>query len=122
LAEDNLTNQKVALQLLKRLAYDATVVGNGLEALKAVHEQRYDIVLMDIQMPEMDGLEATRLIRQELPLSRQPHIIAITAAAMQLDREKCVEAGMDDFVAKPMRLGDLAQALKEYLACVTTAS
>jgi CheY-like chemotaxis protein len=122
LVEDNITNQKVMLQLLKRLGYAATVVGDGREALKAAHEQWHDVILMDIQMPEMDGLEATRRIRRELPASRQPHIIAITAAAMQLDREKCLEAGMDDFVAKPIRLGDLAQVLKHYLSVITTAS
>jgi CheY-like chemotaxis protein len=121
LAEDNLTNQKVTLRLLKRLGYEANVVADGSEAVKAANEQCYDVILMDIQMPEMDGLEATRQIRKDLPASGQPHIIAMTAAAMQLDREKCLEAGMDDFVAKPTRLEDLAGALHHYLSYYTPA-
>src|SRR5690606_33499912 len=112
LVEDNLTNQKVALRMLNRLGYEADVAVNGLEAVKAVHKQNYDVILMDVQMPEMDGLEATRQIRMDLALSEQPYIIAMTAAAMQLDREKCLEVGMDDFLAKPTRLEDLAHALK----------
>ena len=115
LAEDNVTNQKVALRMLKRIGYEADVVINGMEAVKKLHEQNYDIVLMDVQMPEMDGLEATRQIRTQIAAPNQPYIIAMTAAAMQLDREKCLESGMDDFLAKPARLEDLAQALKRYL-------
>jgi PAS domain S-box-containing protein len=115
LAEDNLTNQKVALRMLKRLGYEADVANNGLEAVQALRQQRYDVVLMDVQMPEMDGLEATRQIRTQLAASDQPYIIAMTAAAMQLDREKCLDAGMDDFLAKPARLEDLAEALIRYL-------
>jgi PAS domain S-box-containing protein len=122
LAEDNLTNQKVALRMLKRLGFEADVAVNGLEAVKAVHEQNYDIILMDVQMPEMDGLEATRQIRTELAASNQPCIIAMTAAVMQLDREKCLEVGMDDFLAKPVRLEDLAQALKRWLPLSAAAS
>jgi signal transduction histidine kinase/CheY-like chemotaxis protein len=115
LAEDNITNQKVALRMLKRIGYEADVVVNGLEAVKTLHEQDYDIVFMDVQMPEMDGLEATRQIRTHCAPPKQPYIIAMTAAAMQLDREKCLASGMDDFLAKPARLEDLAQALKRYL-------
>jgi CheY-like chemotaxis protein len=122
LAEDNLTNQKVALRMLNRLGYAADVAANGVEAVRAVHAQRYDVVLMDIQMPEMDGLEATRQIRTNLALAYQPYIIAMTAAAMQLDREKCLEVGMDDFLAKPARLEDLAKALRRYLPLSTAAS
>jgi CheY-like chemotaxis protein len=122
LAEDNLTNQKVALRMLNRLGYDADVVVNGLEAVRAVHQKHYDVILMDIQMPEMDGLEATRQIRTGLAATNQPYIIAMTAAAMQLNREKCLEAGMDDFLAKPARLEDLAQALKRYLPLSAGAS
>jgi CheY-like chemotaxis protein len=113
--EDNLINQKVALRMLKRLGYEADVAVNGLEAVRAVHDRRYDDLLMDVQMPEMDGLEATHKIRSELEAADQPYIIAMTAAAMQLDREKCLEAGMDDFLAKPARVEDLAQALRRYL-------
>ncbi|MCC6169084.1 MAG: response regulator [Caldilineaceae bacterium] len=121
LAEDNLTNQKVALHMLKRLGYGADVAVNGLEAVGAAHRRRYDVILMDIQMPEMDGLKATHQIRTELAAPDQPYIIAMTAAAMQYDAERCLAAGMDDFVAKPARLEDLAQALQRYLAQTTGA-
>jgi CheY-like chemotaxis protein len=115
LAEDNLVNQKVALRMLNRLGYEADVVDNGAQALQALQAAEYDIIFMDVQMPEMDGLEATRRIRQDDSISNRPYIIAMTAAAMQLDKEKCLEAGMDDFVPKPARLEDLAQALQRYL-------
>lgn len=121
LAEDNLTNQKVALHMLKRLGYGADVAVNGLEAVDAVRRRHYDIILMDIQMPEMDGLKATHQIRMELAAADQPYIIAMTAAAMQYDAEHCLAAGMDDFVAKPARLEDLAQALQRYLTQATDA-
>jgi signal transduction histidine kinase/DNA-binding response OmpR family regulator/PAS domain-containing protein len=111
LAEDNATNQKLALRLLARLGYQADVVGNGLEALQAVQRQPYDVVLMDVQMPELDGLEATRRLRRELPQSLQPQIIAMTANAMQGDREMCLAAGMDDYVSKPIRVEELVRAL-----------
>ena len=104
LAEDNTTNQKLALRLLERLGYRAEVAANGLEVLEALHRQEYDVVLMDVQMPEMDGLEATRRIRLELPERRQPYIIAMTANAMQGDREICLAAGMDEYVSKPIRV------------------
>ncbi len=112
LAEDNLVNQKVALRMLERLGYNADVASNGVKALDAVQKQAYDVILMDIQMPEMDGLEATRQIRADATLDKQPYIIAMTAAAMQLDREKCLEAGMNDFVAKPTRLEELSAAFE----------
>jgi signal transduction histidine kinase/CheY-like chemotaxis protein len=115
LAEDNLVNQKVALRMLNRLGYEADVVDNGAQALQALQAAEYDIIFMDVQMPEMDGLEATRRIRQDDSIPNRPYIIAMTAAAMQLDKEKCLEAGMDDFVPKPARLEDLAQALQRYL-------
>ena len=112
LAEDNGINQKIALQLLKRMGYRADVVGNGLEVLEALHRQQYDVVLMDVHMPEMDGLAATQQVRQEWADHRQVRIIAMTANAMQGDREKCLAAGMDDYVSKPIRIEELAQALK----------
>lgn len=116
LAEDNLVNQKVAQRMLKRLGYEASVANNGMEAVQAIASDPYDIILMDVQMPEMDGLEATRHIRAEgAAISPQPYIIAMTAAAMQLDRDKCLDAGMDDFLSKPARLEDLLGALKRYL-------
>ena len=111
LAEDNVTNQKLALRLLERMGYRADVVSNGLEALAALRRQEYDVVMMDVQMPEMDGLEATRQIRQELASERQPHVIAMTANAMQGDREACLAAGMNDYVSKPIRVEELVAAL-----------
>ena len=110
LAEDNATNQKLALLLLSRMGYRADVAGNGLETLDALQRQPYDVVLMDVQMPEMDGLEASRRI-QEWPAERRPRIIAMTASAMQGDREMCVAVGMDDYVSKPIRTEELAAAL-----------
>jgi CheY-like chemotaxis protein len=112
LVEDNITNQKVALKMLTRLGYRADVVFNGVDALKALRRQQYDLVLMDVQMPEMDGLEATRRIREDFAASEQPQIVAMTAAAMQLDRQKCLQAGMDDFIAKPASISELAAVLK----------
>jgi CheY-like chemotaxis protein len=105
--------------MLARLGYEADVAGNGVEALQAVRAlsnqaQPYDVIFMDLQMPEMDGLEATRHIRQDDTILRRPYIIAMTAAAMQLDKDKCLEAGMDDFIAKPARLEDLAKALGRF--------
>ncbi len=114
LAEDNVVNQKVAVRILKRLGYDATVTVNGLEALEAVRHEPFDIVFMDVQMPEMDGLEATRCIQTDRGIERKPFIIAMTAAATQLDRDKCLEAGMDDFIAKPVRLEDICQVLERF--------
>ena len=112
LAEDNQVNQKVALRMLDRLGYRADLAGNGLEALAAVRRTVYDVVLMDMQMPEMDGLEATRRIRHE-PLDAQPRIIAMTANAMEGDRATCLAAGMDDYLAKPVRMEDLSAALEQ---------
>jgi CheY-like chemotaxis protein len=113
LAEDNATNQKLALRLLARMGYHADVAANGLEVLEALGRQLYDVVLMDVQMPEMDGLEATRSLRRELSGDRQPHIIAMTANAMQGDREMCLAAGMDDYVSKPIRIEELVDALSK---------
>jgi CheY-like chemotaxis protein/HPt (histidine-containing phosphotransfer) domain-containing protein len=111
LAEDNAVNQKLALLILERLGYRADVAGNGIEVLDALDRQRYDVVLMDMQMPEMDGLEATRQLRATLEAHRQPHIIAMTANAMHGDRELCLEAGMDDYVSKPVQVRALRVAL-----------
>ncbi len=113
LAEDNITNQKVALQFLKRLGYQAEVVENGKEAYQAVREKNYDVVLMDIQMPEMDGEEATIKIRNEIAPDKQPYIIALTAHALDTYRERYLSAGMDDFIAKPFTLDSLITALKK---------
>jgi CheY-like chemotaxis protein len=111
LAEDNVTSQKVAKQMLRRLGYRADVVANGIEALQALERQPYDLVLMDLRMPEMDGLQATRIIRQRWP-DNGPKIIAITAYALQGDKEKCIDAGMDDYISKPIRMNELAAILK----------
>jgi signal transduction histidine kinase/DNA-binding response OmpR family regulator/HPt (histidine-containing phosphotransfer) domain-containing protein len=112
LAEDNAVNQKLALRILERLGYRADVAANGLEVLQAVERQPYDVVLMDVQMPEMDGLEATRLICRQWPTEARPRIIAMTANAMQNDRDECFAAGMDDFITKPVLVKELQAALK----------
>jgi PAS domain S-box-containing protein len=112
LAEDNAMNQKVALRLLERLGYRADVATNGLEAIEALERQPYDVVLMDVQMPELDGLDATRRIGERWPAETRPHIIAMTANALPEDREACFAAGMNDYVAKPIRAEELAAALK----------
>lgn len=109
-AEDNLVNQKVAQGLLKRLGVNADLVGNGREAVQMLSQRHYDVVFMDVQMPEVDGLEATRLIREN-PEMGQPHIVAMTANAMQRDRDECMSAGMDDFLTKPVRLQALTEVL-----------
>jgi signal transduction histidine kinase/ActR/RegA family two-component response regulator len=114
LVEDNQVNQKLALRLLQKLGNRADVAGNGLEALQAAHRQIYDLVFMDVQMPEMDGLEATRRLRAELDLSRQPYIIAMTANAMQGDREMCLEAGMDDYISKPVNFSELERTIEDF--------
>ena len=113
LAEDNVVNQKVAIHLLDRIGYRADIAANGLEVLEILRRQSYDVVLMDVQMPEMDGLEATRRICRDLPASQKPRIIAMTANAMQGDREKCIESGMDDYITKPVRREELAIALSK---------
>jgi len=111
-AEDNAINQKVALRVLERFGYRADVAGNGIETVEAVRRQEYDLIFMDVQMPEMDGLEATRVIRKEFP-DRRVRIIAMTANAAVEDRATCLEAGMDGYVSKPVRLEDLRGVLEE---------
>ena len=111
LVEDNAVNQKLALRLLEQMGYRADLAGNGLEAIQAVGRQKYDVVLMDVQMPEMDGLEASRRICARWPRGERPHIVAMTANAMQGDRERCLAAGMDDYVSKPIRVNELVTAL-----------
>jgi signal transduction histidine kinase/CheY-like chemotaxis protein len=111
LAEDNHVNQKVAQLMLDRLGHRVDTVGNGLEAVAAAQSRDYDVVLMDLQMPELDGLEATRRIRREVSGERQPHIVAMTASVLLEDREACRDAGMNDYLAKPVRANDLAAAL-----------
>jgi PAS domain S-box-containing protein len=112
LAEDNAMNQKVALRLLEQLGYHADVAENGREAIDALERQPYDVVLMDVQMPEIDGLDATRQICERWPEESRPHIVAMTANALPEDREACFAAGMNDYVAKPIRAAELVAALK----------
>ena len=112
LAEDNAVNQKLALRLLWQMGYRADLASNGLEAVQAVERQPYDLILMDVQMPELDGLDATRQICARWPAPGRPRIIAMTAGAMQGDREACIEAGMDDYLSKPIRVEELVEALK----------
>ena len=111
LAEDNLVNQKLALRLLGQMGYSADVVVNGQQAVDRIEQQRYDVVLMDVQMPEMDGLEASRRITAKWKPGERPRIVAMTANAMQGDREECLAAGMDDYVTKPIRVDALVEAL-----------
>jgi PAS domain S-box-containing protein len=111
LAEDNVVNQKVALLILERLGYRADVAASGLEVVEAVKRQPYDLILMDVHMPEMDGIEATQRVFELLPPTEYPHIIAMTAAAMQEDRERCLAVGMHNFISKPVKVEELVSAL-----------
>lgn len=112
LVEDNQLNQQLVLLLLQSLGHRADLAANGIDALDAVAQQRYDLILMDIQMPEMDGLEATRAICEIYPVLERPYIIAITANTMQGDREQCLAAGMDDYMTKPIQIAELQGALE----------
>jgi CheY-like chemotaxis protein len=110
-AEDNPVNQKVIQQLLKRLGYQADLVANGYQVLAALEQTSYDVVFLDIQMPEMDGLTAAREIQQRYPKDR-PRLIALTASGLTGDRELCLAAGMDDYLSKPILLDELQQRLQ----------
>jgi len=112
LAEDNVINQKVALKMLARMGYRADVAASGIEVLQALDRQRYDLILMDVQMPEMDGLETTERILSRWPKEERPQIIAMTAHALAADKERCLQSGMDDYVSKPVELQDLRSALE----------
>lgn len=114
LAEDNPINQKLATMVLKSLGYVVDTVANGLEVIEALHRRTYDLVFMDVQMPEKDGLEATRDIRLNNGVLRQPNIVAMTANAMEGDREVCLEAGMDDYISKPITLESLAKVIHHW--------
>jgi CheY-like chemotaxis protein len=113
LAEDNVVNQKLALRLLQQMGYRADVASNGIEAIECVQRQVYDVVLMDVQMPEMDGLAAAREIVRRWPDGMRPRIVAMTANAMHGDRDLCFAAGMDDYVTKPIRVERLVEALTQ---------
>jgi CheY-like chemotaxis protein len=114
-AEDNVVNQRLALRILKKLGYEADVVTDGVRALTALAEGSYDLVLMDCQMPEMDGYEATRILRRN---GNSIRIVAMTANAMHGDREKCLEAGMDDYVSKPIMVQNLDAVIRRQLGAV----
>lgn len=111
LAEDNIINQKVALRFLERIGYRADLAFNGIEVLEALRRQAYDVVLMDIQMPDMDGVQATLEIRRDFPKDRQPRIIAMTANAMKDDHEKYLASGMEDYIVKPFKIEELVRVL-----------
>jgi CheY-like chemotaxis protein len=120
IAEDNLVNQKVALKFLKNLGYNADVAANGEEAIEALRHYPYKLVLMDVQMPVMDGLEATQLIRKaqaagETEFAREIHIVAMTANAMMGDRELCLSVGMDDYITKPLRPDAIKDVLVKFV-------
>jgi len=114
LAEDNLVNQKVTGMMLKKLGYRADLAANGLEVLQALERQHYDLILMDVQMPEMDGLEATREIRRRWTGKDQPVIVAMTALALEGDQEMCLDSGMDDYVSKPVKIDMLKATLDKW--------
>jgi CheY-like chemotaxis protein len=121
LAEDNPVNQKLALRLLRQMAYEADIATDGVQAIEAVSDHDYDVVLMDVQMPELDGLEATRRIRARWP-DKPLRIVAMTANAMAGDREACLAAGMDDYISKPIRSADLLSALQRVPVAVSPAA
>jgi signal transduction histidine kinase/HPt (histidine-containing phosphotransfer) domain-containing protein/BarA-like signal transduction histidine kinase len=122
LADDNPINQKVGLSVLRKLGYRADLAANGVEVLQALEQHAYDILFLDVQMPEMDGLEAARRICQRWPAEKRPRIIAMTGNALIGDREKCLQAGMDDYISKPIRVGDLQSALERWGTTKTGAS
>ncbi|HXB68991.1 MAG TPA: response regulator, partial [Candidatus Acidoferrales bacterium] len=115
-ADDNLINQKVARRLLERWGYQPDTASNGLEVLCAVRRDRFDLVLLDVQMPEMDGTEAAQRICAEMPAGQRPWLIALTAGVFQEDRERCTQAGMDGFLGKPIRVGELQRVLEQCYA------
>ena len=116
LAEDNPVNQKLAVRLLEKRGHSVVVATNGLEALEALEHERFDLVLMDVQMPEMSGLEATEAIRfKERETGRHIPIIAMTAHAMRGDRERCLESGMDGYATKPLSIGELVKTMEEVM-------
>jgi CheY-like chemotaxis protein len=112
IAEDNLINQKIAVKILTKLGYQPALANNGKEAMEMVGQENYDIILMDVQMPEMNGLEATKMMR--ICLEAQPVIIAMTANVMQGDRDECIQAGMDDYISKPIDLKELLSQLEKW--------
>ncbi len=111
LAEDSLVNIKIVLWFLRKLGYHADVAFNGIEVIDALKRRSYDVILMDAEMPEMDGRQATMLIRKDFPSDQQPHIIAMTANAQPGDREECLSLGMNDYMTKPIKMEDIILSL-----------
>jgi len=116
IAEDNLVNQKIATKILASLGYKTSIANNGKEVMEIVSNEHFDVILMDVQMPEMDGLEATKMIRTCLEI--QPVIIALTANAMQGDKDACMQAGMDDYMSKPIELKELLNQLEKWYKAI----
>ena len=116
IAEDNPINQQLAMIVLTKMGYEPELAENGQEAVEKQQQDKYDIILMDVQMPEMDGMQAARVIRSEQKV--QPVIIAMTANAMQEDKEECLQAGMNDYLSKPINLDELLLVLKKWAAHV----
>jgi len=116
IAEDNIINQKLATRILSKLGYQPEIANHGKEVMEMVSQEHYDIILMDVQMPEMNGLEATRMIRTCLEI--QPVIIAMTANVLQGDRDECIQAGMDDYMSKPIELKELLSQLEKWSAVI----
>jgi CheY-like chemotaxis protein len=114
IVEDHAINQRLVMFLLKKAGYQSDAVGNGLEAVEAVQRQNYDLIFMDIQMPELDGLEATRRIVKQMPNGKRPVIVAMTANAMQEDKIECLEAGMDDYISKPLKEGIVYEIIEKW--------
>ena len=112
IAEDNTVNQTVINMIMKKLGYSADIVPDGVQAVEAIKRKPYHVILMDIQMPEMDGMEATRIIRRDVDC--QPVIVALTANAMIEDRDLCLQAGMDDYISKPIQIEKLMEVLEKY--------
>jgi CheY-like chemotaxis protein len=111
LAEDDAVNREMTTQLLEKMGHEIRTVSTGAEALETAREEAYDVILMDVQMPEMDGLEATRRLRAEQPPDEQPYVVALTASVMEEDRRRCRQAGMDAFLSKPVQQDELARTL-----------
>jgi len=114
LADDNPINQKVGVSVLNKLGYRADIAHNGLEVLKALEQKVYDMIFLDVQMPEMDGLETARQVCQRWMPDKRPRLIAMTGNALMGDRERCLEAGMDDYISKPVRIAELRSILERW--------